>query len=62
MSLRRWIASLFVHPPIPDPARKALDTQQKNIAQRLSRLTGHTRDEVLREAYRRADRIVAKKS
>ena len=46
-------------PHVPDPAKADLNQRQLDIAGRLARMKGVTRDEVLAEAYRRADRIVA---
>ena len=55
MTFREWLASLFGHrKPAPDPARSQLDAAQSGIAERLSKLKGGSRDEVLNEAYRRA--------
>ena len=55
MSFHDWLASIFGHrKPAPDPARVQLDAAQSTIAERLSRLKGGTRDDVLSEAYRRA--------
>lgn len=50
----KWFADLFRHPDLPDE-RAELDTQQKQIATRLSKLTGEKRDDVLAEAYRQGD-------
>ena len=61
MSFREWLASLFGHrKPAPDPARQRLDSHQQQIAERLGRMRGSTREDVLAEAYRRADRELAK--
>jgi hypothetical protein len=55
MILRDLLASLFGHRPSPAAAEHVkLDVAQKSIAERLSKLKGGTRDEVLSEAYRRA--------
>jgi hypothetical protein len=40
------------------PTRRAVATERR-LADRLSRVLGQPRDEVLAEAYRRADRILA---
>ena len=61
MTFREWITSLFgMRKPTPDPARQRLDSHQRQIAERLSRMRGSTREDVLAEAYRRADRELAK--
>jgi hypothetical protein len=39
--------------------RILLDEHETQTAARLSKLTGQRRDQVLREAYRRADQILA---
>ena len=63
MSFRAWLAALLGHPtPAPDPAREMLDISQRNIADRLGRMKGVTRDQVLAEAYRRADRELARRN
>lgn len=54
-----WFQNLFRHPDAPDePVRAKLDTQQQQIASRLSKLTGKKRDDVLAEAYREADAVM----
>lgn len=40
-------------------ARAVLTTAEHKQASRLSKLTGKTRDEVLREAYRKSDAMMA---
>lgn len=45
-----------------EPMRADLDAQERNIASRLSKLTGRDRDAVLAEAYRRADAAVVRRS
>ena len=63
MSFRDWLLHLLGHrAPASDPAREVLDRQQGNLADRLAKLKGVTRDEVLNEAYRRADRILSEKA
>ena len=54
MSFRKWLAALFGHAPPDHSERVKLDTQQNQIAGRLAKMQGSTRDEVLSEAYRRA--------
>ena len=56
MSIKEWLRKLVLGPPKPDQEseRVSLDSQQNQIAGRLSKMTGTTRDEVLSEAYRRA--------
>lgn len=54
MKFKEWLmAALGLIPP--DTAeRVSLDSQQNQLAGRLAKLKGTTRDEVLSEAYRRA--------
>lgn len=60
MSLRELLMTLFGRGQrVDDPAHVALDAKQTSLAARLARLKGVTRDEVLAEAYRRADRTLA---
>ena len=47
------MALFGLDPPDP-PERVDLDSQQNQIAGRLAKMRGSTRDEVLSEAYRRA--------
>ena len=57
MNFKEWLSDVFVgHKPSreDDPERVKLDTQQRELAARLARMQGSTRDEVLSEAYRRA--------
>ena len=63
MSWRTFIDSLFGRPPTPpdDEDRVMLDGAEMRQADRLSKLTGRRRDEVLAESYRRADKILAGK-
>lgn len=51
----RWPGGLQTQ---PDPAKVTLSERQLDVAGRLAHMKGVTRDEVLAEAYRRADRIV----
>jgi uncharacterized protein (DUF1778 family) len=47
------------HTEIPaDPLKVRLTERQLTVAGRLAKMKGTTRDEVLREAYRRADNIL----
>ena len=59
MTLREWLLVLWAGKPLHeirhDPAKAALDQRQVQVASRLARMTGTTRDKVLAEAYRRAD-------
>lgn len=56
----KWIEAMFGRTPThTDETRVVLSRTQLAQATRLSKLTGKTRDEVLREAYRKADRILA---
>lgn len=52
--IRKWFMHLMGRSE-PDPQRDALTKGQKELAGRLSRLTGKNRDEVLAESYRRGD-------
>ena len=57
MSLWAWLsAMLHGRTVVPDPAKAQLTARQTDIAVRLARMTGKTRDEVLADAYRRFDR------
>lgn len=63
MSLRAWLVSIFRGAPEqdePDPVKDDLTARQAKVADRLARMRGQTRDQVLAEAYRRADRTLAK--
>lgn len=51
MNLKEW---LFGRASTEETERVDLDTQQNQIADRLAKMRGSTRDEVLSEAYRRA--------
>lgn len=61
--IRELIDAMFGrHQPPPDTeSRVLLDRQERQTADRLSKLTGKRRDEVLREAYRNADQTYAAK-
>lgn len=61
MRLIEWFKVLLVGrvPKPPDPIRALLTRRQNDVADRLGAMKGATRDEVLREAYRRADRSFA---
>lgn len=63
MTLREWLMTLIrgQSPSTPSPEKQKLTQRQLNQAQRLAEMKGITRDEVLAEAYRRADRILAAK-
>ena len=63
MNLPDWIkAMLFgISSVRVDPAKALLNRRQIQVADRLAEMKGITRDEVMAEAYRRADRIVARK-
>lgn len=45
----------------PDPVKETLTERQLGVAEKLARMKGTTRDEVLSEAYRRADKILARR-
>jgi hypothetical protein len=51
VNLKEW---LFGRAHDEPDERVDLDTQQNQIADRLAKMRGSTRDEVLSEAYRRA--------
>jgi hypothetical protein len=60
MQLPRWLRTLLRGRRMnPDPVEAELNQRQVQVAERLAKMQGKTRDEVLREAYRRADRIMA---
>lgn len=61
MNLRERIAAMLGHPPPDQPDLVKLDQAEGRMASRLSKLTGKRRDEVLAEAYRRADKILAER-
>lgn len=44
-----------------DSVKEKLTVRQEGIADRLAKMQGKTRDEVLAEAYRRADRVVKRR-
>lgn len=54
--LRRRIDPPKASPPAVDPLALEVSREQRNLAKRLSRLTGRTPEELL--DYRRADRIL----
>ena len=57
MSLWTWLSAMLHGRTIaPDPAKAQLTARQSDVARRLARMTGKTRDEVLADAYRRFDR------
>lgn len=62
MTIREWFRRTFVGPPkaVPDKVKERLTNRQESVADRLAEMRGTTRDEVLAEAYRRADRILRK--
>lgn len=45
---------------VPDKVKQRLTDRQESVADRLAEMKGMTRDQVLAEAYRRADRITRK--
>lgn len=56
-----WWDRLFSHPLKNDgEVRVVLNQEEKRQASKLSKLTGRTRDQVLREAYRKSDAIMEK--
>lgn len=61
MSFLEWLLALLSGRPLqpyPDPAKVTLTARQLEVAERLAEMKGVTRDDVLAEAYRRADRIL----
>ena len=52
--IKEWFMHLMGRSE-PDAQREVLSNGQKDLASRLSRLTGKRRDDVLAEAYRRGD-------
>ena len=58
MSWKEWIAAVFglSAPPHEDEGHIMLDREESKQADRLSKLTGKRRDQVLAEAYDRARR------
>lgn len=63
MNIWERLMSWFRGPPpaTPNADKQKLTQRQASIADRLAEMKGVTRDEVLAEAYRRADRILAAK-
>jgi len=63
MTLKEWVAAMLGHKPqtSKDEVHARLDMAQNQIAGQLARMQGKTRDQVLNEAYRRADEILASK-
>lgn len=56
MSVLSWLRG---DRPYRDPEKVILTREEMAQADRLSRLTGKTRDEVFREAYRKSDAMMA---
>ena len=57
MSLRNWLMTLLGGKPqtaAPERVKERLTTRQMDVAGRLAKMKGVTRDDVLNEAYRRA--------
>jgi len=57
MSFRDWIMTMLYGSPrqhAPNKAHKELTRRQLDVAGRLAEMKGVTRDDVLKEAYRRA--------
>lgn len=64
MKFREWVARMLGRSQtvVLAPAEKVeLDQEEGRLAGRLAILTGKRRDDVLAEAYRRADRILTEK-
>lgn len=56
MSLRKWLMLLIDGKPqtlAPHGVKERLTSRQLDVADRLAEMEGVTRDDVLREAYRR---------
>lgn len=62
MTLWQWLRRTFVGPERhgTDRVKERLTNRQESVADRLAEMKGMTRDQVLAEAYRRADRITRK--
>lgn len=59
MRLMQWLAQMFSSSPhAPKVVKDRLTRRQDDVADRLARMQGKTRDEVFAEAYRRADKIL----
>lgn len=63
MKVKEWLQRMFVgKPAVPesDAVKQRLTDRQSAVADRLAKMQGTSRDAVLAEAYRRADRLLAK--
>lgn len=59
MTFKEWLTAMFHKPQrISLTAKEKLTQRQLQVADRLADMKGVTRDEVLAEAYRRADKIL----
>lgn len=57
MSLRTWIARMLGLRPTIDPARMAITRTEREVTERLARVSGRTPAQVRAEARRRAMQI-----
>ena len=53
-SFKEWLGAVLGLHRTDEAERVDLDSQQNRVADRLAKMQGSTRDEVLSEAYRRA--------
>lgn len=63
MKVKEWVVR-HLYPPATrtqDPVKEGLTARQEIVADRLARMQGKTRDQVLAEAYRRADKLLARR-
>lgn len=56
--MKEWLDRMLHHKPIPAVIKQKLTERQLRVADRLAEMKGVTRDEVLAEAYRRAEAIL----
>lgn len=64
MKFREWVMEMIFRGPAeprPDRVKERLTARQEIVAEKLAQMKGTTRDEVLAEAYRRADKILARR-
>lgn len=64
MTFMEWLMrKLRGHPTTKEPSREQVDlsARQVEVADRLAKMKGTTRDAVLNEAYRRADSLLARR-
>lgn len=64
MKLPEWVTRMIGRAPTPNVSgedRAVLGREEDRLAAKLAVITGKRRDEVLAEAYRRADRILGER-